>query len=192
MKTVLVFVTDGYADWEVGYITAELNKPGTGYSIETMGIDKEPKVSMGGMTVLPDYQLGERLDPSPAMVIFPGGTGWREEKNQQAEALVRSCLDLDVPVAAICDAATFLGRHGFLDNRKHTGNSLAYLKEGAAAYEGDSLYIEAQSVRSSGLITANGSAALEFSRDILTELNVMDERGREEWYGFFKEGFLPN
>jgi hypothetical protein len=30
MKKVLLFITDGFADWEASYVTAELNKPGTG------------------------------------------------------------------------------------------------------------------------------------------------------------------
>ncbi|MEH7341578.1 glutamine amidotransferase, partial [Priestia megaterium] len=40
----------------------------------------------------------------------------------------------NIPVAAICDATAFLGNYGFLDQNKHTGNSLPYLKEGAPNY----------------------------------------------------------
>ncbi|WP_226577623.1 type 1 glutamine amidotransferase family protein [Halobacillus litoralis] len=193
MKNVLVFVTDGFADWEAAYVTAELNKPGTGYQVKTIAIDNQVKRSMGGLTVRPDYSLQEfSYDLTFDMVIIPGGTGWREEKNHQAEGLVRYCFDKGIPVAAICDATTFLGIYGFLDHRRHTGNSLPYLKEGAPDYRGEEKYRAEQSVRDRGLITANGSAALEFSRDILSELGVLDGEEVKEWYDLFKHGFIRN
>ncbi|WP_394173310.1 type 1 glutamine amidotransferase family protein [Guptibacillus hwajinpoensis] len=191
MKKVLVFVTDGFADWEASYVTAELNKPGTGYHVQTIAIDKEAKTSMGGLTVLPDYSL---QDFSPqmdlAMLIIPGGTGWREEKNHQVKSLVDYCFERSIPVAAICDATTFLGEYGYLDHHNHTGNSLAYLKEGAPNYRGDEKYIDEQSTSDGNLITANGSAALEFSRDILSKLNVLQGENLKEWYDLFKNGFI--
>ncbi|MCD5322213.1 MULTISPECIES: type 1 glutamine amidotransferase family protein [Pontibacillus] len=191
MKKVLVFLTDGFADWEASYVTPELNKPDTGLQVKTVGIDRDPKVSMGGLTVLPDYRLQDVRDASDlAMLILPGGTGWREDKNQQAKELVATCFQKEIPVAAICDATTFLGMHGFLDHHAHTGNSLSYLKEGAPTYQGEGHYIEEQSVLDRNLITANGSAALEFSRDILKRLGVLKDEELEEWYSFFKKGFI--
>ncbi|TYS89917.1 type 1 glutamine amidotransferase family protein [Rossellomorea aquimaris] len=189
MKKVLVFVTDGFADWEASYVTAEINKPETGYQVKTIAIDKDPKVSMGGFTVLPDFSLqGAPLEFE--MLIIPGGTGWREEKNQQAKKLVDYCFEHDIPVAAICDATTFLGIHGYLDQLKHTGNSLPYLKEGAPDYRGEENYIADQSVSDGCLITANGSGAVEFSRDILRKLGVLEGEELDRWYDIFKNGFI--
>jgi putative intracellular protease/amidase len=189
MKKVLVFVTDGFADWEASYVTAEINKPETGYQVQTIAIDKDPKVSMGGFTVLPDFSLqGAPLEFE--MLIIPGGTGWREEKNQQAKQLVDYCFEHDIPVAAICDATTFLGIHGYLDQLKHTGNSLPYLKEGAPDYRGEENYIAEQSVSDGCLITANGSGAVEFSRDILRKLGVLEGEELDRWYDIFKNGFI--
>jgi putative intracellular protease/amidase len=187
MKKVLVFVTDGFADWEASYVTAELNKSWTDYQVQTVAIDKDPKVSMGGLTVLPDYSMDD-VPQGFSMLILPGGTTWREEKNQQVKKLVEDCFRKNIPVAAICDATTFLGIHGFLDHHKHTGNSLPYLKEGAPHYRGEDHYIDEQSVRDNGLITANGTAALEFTRNVLRELQVYDEKELQEWYALFKKG----
>ncbi|MCA0984390.1 glutamine amidotransferase [Halobacillus yeomjeoni] len=192
MKQVLVFVTDGFADWEAGYVTAEINKHGTGYQVKAVAIDDQPKISMGGLTVLPDFSMEDVSLKEIAMLIIPGGTGWREEKNQKAVELVGACMERDIPVAAICDATTFLGKHGFLDDHEHTGNSLPYLKESAPEYRGDENYINAQSVSDGFLITANGSGALEFSRDILEDLHVLEGEGLKEWYGLFKEGFVKS
>ena len=191
MKKVLIFITDGFADWEASYVTAELNKPGTGFQVQTIAIDKNPKVSMGGLTVIPDYSLKDfSFNLEFVMLIIPGGTGWREEKNHQVKKLVSYCLENTIPVAAICDATTFLGNYGFLDQHKHTGNSLPYLKEGAPNYRGDEKYVEKQSVSDGCLITANGSGALEFSRDILNKLEVLKGNELEEWYDLFKNGFI--
>ncbi|KPN95214.1 type 1 glutamine amidotransferase family protein [Lysinibacillus sp. ZYM-1] len=191
MKKVLVFIIDGFADWEASYVTAELNKPRTGFQVQTIAIDNNPKTSMGGLTVFPDYSLLDfPFHLEVAMLIIPGGTGWKEEKNQQAKKLVDFCFARDIPVAAICDATTFLGNHGFLDQHKHTGNSLAYLKEAAPNYKGDENYIDQQSVSDGGLITANGSGALEFSRDILCKLAVLENNELKEWYDLFKKGFI--
>ncbi|PFA62864.1 glutamine amidotransferase [Bacillus sp. AFS015802] len=187
MKKVLVFLTDGFADWEASYVTAELNIPSRGFQVQTVALDKEPKVSMGGLRVLPDYSMDDVPDTF-SMLIMPGGTTWREEKNQQIKSLVQNCFDQNIPVAAICDATTFLGIHGFLDHHKHTGNSLPYLKEGAPDYRGEEYYIAQPAVREKGLITANGTAALEFTREILLELKVREEKEIQGWYEFFKQG----
>ncbi|SEH67999.1 DJ-1/PfpI family protein [Halobacillus karajensis] len=105
MKNVLVFITDGFADWEAGYVTAELNKPGSGYKVKTIAIDSNTKTSMGGLKVIPDYSLQSFLFKLTfEMLIIPGGTGWKEEKNQQVKKLVDVCFEKGIPVAAICDS----------------------------------------------------------------------------------------
>ncbi|RAV11258.1 type 1 glutamine amidotransferase family protein [Paenibacillus contaminans] len=191
MKEVLLLITDGFADWEASYVSAELNKPTTGFKVKTIAIDKEPKTSMGGLSVLPDFEIGGfAVHADVAMLIIPGGTGWNEEKGQLIQTLVGDCLDKDIPVAAICDATTFLGNHGFLDHVKHTGNTLEYLKARAPRYKGDDHYVNAQAVSDRLLITANGSGAVEFSRHILAKLQVYDEQQLNEWYGTFKNGII--
>ncbi|NHH96018.1 putative protease YdeA [Bacillus sp. MB95] len=102
------------------------------------------------------------------------------------------CFEHSIPVTGICDATTFLGNYGFLDQHKHTGNSLPYLKEEALNYREDEKYIDRQSVSDGCLITANGSGALEFSRDILNKLNVLKGKELEEWYDLFKNGFIKS
>ncbi|NOU97732.1 glutamine amidotransferase [Paenibacillus sp. LMG 31456] len=191
-EVVLIVLTDGFADWEASYVSAEINKPDSKYIIKTVAIDKEPKVSMGGLQVLPHYSLNEFASiTSVAMLIIPGGTGWRERQNQQLSGLVKNCFQNKIPIAAICDATTFLGNNGFLDNHKHTGNTLPYLKQGAPHYRGEAYYVNAQSVSDSFLITANGSAAIEFSKHILEKLGILEGEQLEQWYDIYKKGYLP-
>ena len=77
MKTILIFLTDNYADWEPALIAAELNKPELKFTVKTMALDKQPKKSMGGFSILPDYTITEPIfeENDVAMLIIPGGTG---------------------------------------------------------------------------------------------------------------------
>ncbi len=64
------------------------------------------------------------------------------------------------------------------------------MKEAAPNYKGDEKYIDQQSVSDGSLITANGTGALEFSRDILCKLAVLEKKELKEWYDLFKKGFI--
>lgn len=46
-KEVLVFIFDGYADWESAFVCAELSTA-SDYVVKTVGVDKTPVMSMGG------------------------------------------------------------------------------------------------------------------------------------------------
>ena len=66
------------------------------------------------------------------------------------------------------------------------------MKSQAPNYSGEKLYLEKQAVSDSGIITANGSAALEFSREILLILKAKTKDGAREWYGMNKYGFYKD
>ena len=83
----------------------------------------------------------------------------------------------------------FLAENGYLDAKEHTGNSLAYLEQFAQNYKGSQYFVEKQVVSKDRLITANGTSAVEFSKEILKYFNVMPENKLEEWYQMFKVGF---
>jgi putative intracellular protease/amidase len=90
-------------------------------------------------------------------------------RNHQVKKLANFCFGNNISVAAICDATIFLGNYRFLDQHKHTGNSLSYLKAEAPNYRGAKKYINEQSVSDGSLLTANRSelsSLLTFSFDI--------------------------
>ncbi|WP_256721806.1 hypothetical protein [Paenibacillus odorifer] len=82
-----------------------------------------------------------------------------------------------------------MAEHGYLDNIPHTGNSLDYLKQNAPNYKGEANYIEKQAVSSEYIITANGTASLEFAREVMKKLEGFPIEAVEGWYKFFKDGF---
>lgn len=187
-KEIVVFIAEGYADWESAYICAELNKPETGFIIKTAAVNKNPVISMGGFMAVPDYSISE-LPQNFHMLILVGGTSWARNKNDDVKQIVDLCINNNIPIAAICDACTFLAKNGYLDSKEHTGNSLVYLEQSAPNYKGSSYFIEKQAVSKDGLITANGTSAVEFAKEILKHFNVMPEDKLEEWYQMFKLGF---
>ncbi|MBU5473709.1 MAG: glutamine amidotransferase [Clostridiales bacterium] len=190
MKEVLVFIFDGFADWEPAYICAELNAPGTGYTVKTISFDKKAKVSMGGFHVIPDYAINDY--PSDfSLLILTGGTAWIEQKNNGILPVVDYAISKHIPVGAICNAVNFMAENGYLDKIKHSGNTLEFMKAQAPHYKGDDNFLEVQAVCDSNIITANGSATLEFAKKIMELLDVKSEQARLEWYQLNKSGFYP-
>lgn len=189
-KTVLLFLLSDYADWEAAYVAAELNfDNGTNpYCIKTVGINNEPVHSIGGLRVLPDYSLEEIPEEYEALILI-GGTSWRAPESEKVVTLVKTSLQKGKLVAGICDATVFLGKHGFLNDVRHTSNRLEDLKEYAAKeYTNEQGYVNEPAVWDGNIITANGTSPLEFARLVFTKLNLSSEQAIKEWYDFNKLG----
>lgn len=93
-------------------------------------------------------------------------------------------------IGAICDGSVFLGKNGLLNGMPHTSNHLEDLQETAGdRYTNESRFLQKQAVRSGQLITANGSAFLEFGKEVLEALNAAPQAEIDERYGFFKQGY---
>lgn len=185
---ILVYVFDDYADWEPAYVCAELNRQDSPFQIKTIGLDKEPKRSMGGFRVIPDHDLMD-YPKEFKLLIIPGGDSWLAGKNTEILPVVDYAVRHHIPIAAICAATNVLAENGYLDHVKHTGNTLEWMKEQAPHYCGEAFYVEEQAVSNGGIVTANGTATLEFAREIFFLLDVKTPQEIEEWYHFTKVGF---
>ena len=115
---------------------------------------------------------------------------WREEHAQQVKPLVGDCLQKGKILGGICDASAFLGTIGVLNDVIHTSNDLTDLKQWAGDhYTGETKYLHKQAVWDKNIITANGTAPMEFAKEILFALNVANEETIVDWYNFHKLGF---
>ena len=112
-----------------------------------------------------------------------------EGKNNDIKIVVDYAVNNHIPVGAICGATLFMGENGYLDNRKHSSNTLELLKVQAPHYKGENNYVERQVVSDDNIITANGTATLEFAKEIMLNLNTDSVDKIEEWYKFNKFGF---
>ena len=195
-KEIICVLLNDFADWEGAFIAPSLNqgvRPGSPlkYVVKTLSFSKEPVTSIGGFRVLPDYDLNS-LPENYAGLILIGGMSWFTSEAEQLVPLVQRAIENNKLVAGICNASVFLGKYGFLNQVKHTSNTLEYLKNFAGKdYTGDDLYVEKQAVRDGNLVTANGTGQLEFCREILYALEADTHQNIEETYQFQKNGFCP-
>lgn len=186
-NVILVVLTDRWCDWEAAYAIAVANSF-SDYYVKTVAVDPAAKVSMGGIRAEIDLCVDDMNDFSKtAMVILPGGLSWEENDYHEIAGFVRRAEAAKVPVAAICGATLFLCKHGFLNRRKHTGDS-PELFQSVSGYQGESLYVPAQVVTDQGFITANETAAVEFAYEIFKIIGVDTPEEIESWYDNFKNG----
>ncbi|MFJ8459173.1 hypothetical protein ACIQ57_08580 [Lysinibacillus xylanilyticus] len=67
--------------------------------------------------------------------------------------------------------------------------SLEYVINSCQDYDGSEFSREQQCVKSDFFITANGTATLEFAKEIMKQLKVYSEEKITKWYDFNKNGF---
>jgi len=189
-RDVHLFVLDTLADWEPGFAVAHVNRPAPGvpsrYRVRTVGNDRNPVRSIGGVTIVPDLAIDELRPADSALLILPGADLWTEPATDPALAKAREFIGAGVPVAAICGATFGLARAGLLDDRRHTSNDAGWLA--SSGYQGAAHYVQQPAVDDRGVITASAMAPLEFARLILARLEVFPPRALDAWYGLFKTG----
>ena len=190
MKTILLVLLEQYADWEAAYISTAVHMLGQGrFEIKTVSLSKQPVHSIGGIQTMPDYTVDSAPKDYEALLLI-GGMRWREERAQKVAPLVTHCLQNKKLLGGICDAAAFLAAIGVLNTVKHTGNRLSALEEWKGTkYKGVVNFQARQAVCDKNIVTANGSAPLEFARDVLLALHATEETLIEDWYNLHKLGY---
>ncbi len=149
----------------------------------------EPVKSIGGFKTLPDYSFGT-IPADFVALILVGGFGWGTAVAEQVVPLVKDAIDKGRVVGAICNGASFMAKHGFLNAVKHTGNGLEQLKLwGGDNYTNPEGYVHAQAVSDGNIVTANGSATIEFAKELLVLLENDSPDRIEMYYRFNKDGF---
>ena len=186
---VLIVLTERWNDWEASYAIAVSNSF-SDYEVKTIAVDDVPKISMGGINASTDYNINDYQNfNNLAMIILPGGLSWGENDYREIAEFIKKIMELNIPVAAICSATTFLCKHGLLDNVKHTGDSLELFQK-QKGYRGKAFYIHAQVVVDNKVITANETAAVQFAYEIFKLLEIDSEEELEQWYDNFKNGSI--
>ena len=83
-----------------------------------------------------------------------------------------------------------MAKCGVLNHVRHTGNGLEQLKQwGGENYTNCDGYVNAQAVSDRNIVTANGSATLEFAKELLLLLENDTPERVEMYYQFNKQGF---
>lgn len=190
-QEVLFILLNEYADWEGAFLSISLNTgviPGNEikYIPKIVAPTMEEVRSLGGFRTMPDYSF-QTLPVDYAALILIGGMQWKSPEAEQVALLVEEALKRGKIVGAICNAASFLCSHGFLNDVKHTGNTLPQLKLwGGDQYTNEAGYLEKQAVSDKNIVTANGTGYLEFARELLLLLDADTPENIEASYNYYK------
>lgn len=172
MFTVYVYVLDTLADWELGYVTAELSsgrffkKAAPEVSVKTVAISKEPIKTMGGLTIVPDCTIDDILVSEKSVLLLPGANTWDNPKHGAIIEKAGELLSVGAMVCAICGATVALANAGLLDQRPHTSNGAGYLEMVSPVYRGQKSFVDTPSVADYNLITASSTGVLLWAKQI--------------------------
>lgn len=191
MNVYLVTV-DTLADWEIAYLTAELNSrrffadPAMEFKLLNAGVSRAEVRSMGGVAYVPDVTIDEIQMKEGDLLLLPGSDVWDSPQVRPVLDFAAGALDQGHRVAAICGATVGLAGVGALDGRRHTSNDLGFLKQSCPNYQGEAWYRKQPAVRGDNLVTATGLAPLEFSYEVLKMLKVWRPETAKAWYRLYK------
>ncbi len=184
MKTALILLLNDYADWEVAYISSTINMSEE-WSVKTISTQKEVK-SIGGLTTKIDYLL-EEIPSQYDLLILIGGNSWTNDDSDIIN-LVNNTLTNNIILGAICGSVDFMARNGLLNNFKHTGNDLS-LWNTFDQYSNKDEFQFKQAVRDKNLVTANGTAPIEFEQLILESIDYAEKNEIEKTIYLHRHGF---
>ncbi|MBF2545005.1 type 1 glutamine amidotransferase family protein [Listeria seeligeri] len=194
MNTIYVYVLDTLADWEIGYVTAELNsgrffkRGGRNLSVKTVSYSEKSITTMGGMEVVPDCLIDDMVVDETNMLILPGADTWNDAKHTAILKMAREFLSHGAKVGAICGATVALANLGILDERPHTSNGAGFLAMFSPNYKGQDFYVDQLSVVDNNLITASSAGSLLWSKQIIEQLDAFQSDTLEFWYDYFNTG----
>jgi putative intracellular protease/amidase len=186
-KKIYVFLFDGFSDWEISYLTPEINKSEQ-FDLVYFSKNGDQITSMGGLQIKPTKSHDDLKFEDINMLILPGGTAWEKGENTEIEKITTDLFETGKPIAAICAATTYLGQLGLLNDLKHTSNDLNYLKGIAPKYSGVENYQNTLALTDRNIITANGIAPIEFACEIFKTIGLYSDDNIEKWFQLFKNG----
>jgi putative intracellular protease/amidase len=188
MKTIALYATDTMADWEYSYLVAGIamarEQGDERYQLKVVSDGGGEVTSLGGLHIRPEDDLADLDDV--AALILPGGDTWGEG-HDGVLSLAGELLSSGTPVGAICGATLGIARRGLLNDRPHTSNALEFVAT-ATEYAGSAHYREERVVSDGTLVTAPGTAPLEFAKAMFEILELFPQPIIDAWYGLYTTG----
>lgn len=194
MKYAYAYILDSMADWELGYIMAELNSGqyfkdrGSRIPVKLVGASKRSIKTKGGMTIVPDLLVENITHDTSAILLLPGADTWKDPIHLPIIEKAKQLLDKGFHVAAICGATTALADSGLLDDRAHTSNGLEYLTMFCPDYRGAAHYKDEKIVVDGNLITTSAAGGILLAREVIALLDIFKKETLEAWYNYFTTG----
>ncbi|HEY9234936.1 MULTISPECIES: DJ-1/PfpI family protein [Phenylobacterium] len=169
-KHLAFILIDDFADWEHARLSAAFRSYFAGrVSFHTPG--GQPVLSMGGMRFAPEHAIEDlRPDDYDGLAVI-GSAGWSQADAPDISAVLQAADEAGKVVGAICAATLAAARAGLMNGRRHTSNSLGFLKAKAAGYDASAFYVDTPAaVREGNLVTAAGNAPVTFATEMICAL----------------------
>ncbi len=192
---VYLYLIEGLSDWEDGYLLPLLNTPAfykkDAPSIKVVKVSKDgkPITTAGGILRTADISV-EQFKAIKAqesdMLVLIGSNNWFSEDHSAILSYASEWHKSGRTLAAICGATVALATAGILNNVKHTSNDKDFLQQVCPSYTGKDLYQTVTCCADKNLITASGTAPLEFAYEILKRLDIIASKTLDAWYNLYQ------
>ncbi|MDG4942875.1 MULTISPECIES: type 1 glutamine amidotransferase family protein [Staphylococcus] len=184
MKKALFLILDQYADWEMAHLSTILNQHDK-WCTKTISLTNNVK-SIGGLSVNVDYNIKNYNDDFDLLILV-GGNTWNTN-NQALLTFIQKAFKKNIVIGAICGAVDYLAKNGLLNDYKHTGNALSLWND-FDKYTGSHYFIAKQVVRDRNLVTANGTASVEFLEHVLKTISFDSNENIHQKIFMINHGF---
>ncbi len=180
MKKVLCFLYDTYVDFEITLACYYINED-ENFQLTYISYEKTPVSSRAGMKVHPDMTVKEaiKIDNIEGLII-PGGHE-RPFKPELKQLIIRLNNENKL-LAAICAGPEFFAKSGILGSKKYTTTMTP--EEYKEKREIDPFprnnYIEKRMVKDNNIITAKGSAFIDFALEIFEWFQMYEDDTERE------------
>ena len=170
MKTIFVFLAEGFEEIESLTPVAELRR--AGLSVQTVSVmDEQVVAGAHGVPVLADKMFAEINPEDAEMILLPGGLpgATNLDAHEGLSQMILDFAEADKPLAAICAAPLVLGNRGLLQGKKAT------CYPGFETYLQGAEYTAALVEKDGNIITGKGpGAAMEFAFAIVEKYCGID------------------
>ncbi|AAT59501.1 glutamine amidotransferase [Bacillus anthracis] len=183
MKKALIFLFDGFAEFEVNI--ASLFLISKQFEIITATVDGKTVTGEGGFLCQPHVSMEHIEVADYELFIVPGGHIFDHLENDQLLSIVNKLHEQNKWIAGICAGTSLLHAAGVVNNKKFSTSLTSDEKQLAHLHEWE--YKQNKDVTVDGkIITAVGSAYVEFATEIMKQLNLFNEAEAKENLQYFK------
>jgi len=183
MKKALFFLFDGFAEFEVNL--ASLFLKSKGFEIVTVSVDGATVKGEGGFLCKPHTSIDDIIAKEYEILIVPGGEIFHHLENLKLLSIVQELNEQNKWLAGICAGTALLHAADVLKNKKFSTSLTSEVEHLAHLHKWE--YKQSTDVTvDEKIITAVGSAYVEFAAEIIKQLNLFDEGEEKEALLYFK------
>ena len=190
MGKILLFIFDNMTDYEITFI-AHLLKADAGKEVITISYEDKLVKGTSGLLYKPDKLVKEVLKDDVEGLIICGG--WFGEVREELIELIRKLDSQNKLLAGICGAGTFfLATAGVLNRVSYTTPITSWSKKHMEVFGSvdpfpRENYIEKRVVSDKNIITALGTAFIDFAVEVCNCLQLFEsEEDRDRFIKLYK------